>query len=100
MFDMNNLQNMLGDMQKNIKELEEKSKESVFTTKSGGGLLSVSVNGAGEVVDINIDDSLLDDKDALQILLISALNEAYKNMENNKKSLALNMLGGLNPFGS
>lgn len=100
MFDMNNLQNMLGDMQKNIKELEEKSKESVFTAKSGGGLLSVSVNGAGEVVDINIDDSLLDDKDALQILLISALNEAYKNMENNKKSLALNMLDGLNPFGS
>ncbi|WP_407381626.1 YbaB/EbfC family nucleoid-associated protein [Helicobacter sp.] len=100
MFDMNNLQNMLGDMQKNIKELEEKSKENVFTAKSGGGLLSVSVNGAGEVVDINIDDSLLDDKDALQILLISALNEAYKNMENNKKSLALNMLGGLNPFGS
>lgn len=100
MFDINNLQNMLGDMQKNIKELEEKSKESVFTAKSGGGLLSVSINGAGEVVDINIDDSLLEDKEALQILLISALNEAYKNMESNKKSLALNMLGGLNPFGS
>ncbi len=89
---------MLGDMQKNVKELEEKSRQTLFNAKSGGGLVSVSINGAGEVVDISIDDSLLEDKDSLQILLISALNDAYKNMAENKKSLALSMLGGLNPF--
>ena len=98
MFDMKNLSQMLGGMQEQIKEMEQKSKETIMTTKSGGGLLSVSIIGSGEVVDILIDDSLLEDKQSLQILLISALNDAYKNVEENKKSLALGMLGKINPL--
>ena len=98
MFDMKNLSEMLGGMQEQMQEMEKQSKEVVMTTKSGGGLLSVSINGAGEVVDIAIDDSLLEDKESLQILLISALNDAYKNVEENRKSLALGMLGKINPF--
>lgn len=89
---------MLGGMQEQIQEIEQKSKDTILTAKSGGGLLSVSINGAGEVVDILIDDSLLEDKESLQILLISALNDAYKNVEENRKSLALGMLGKINPF--
>ncbi len=89
---------MLGGMQEQIQEMEQKSKDTILTAKSGGGLLSVSINGVGEVVDILIDDSLLEDKESLQILLISALNDAYKNVEENRKSLALGMLGKINPF--
>lgn len=89
---------MLGGMQEQIQEMEQKSKDTILTAKSGGGLLSVSINGAGEVVDILIDDSLLEDKESLQILLISALNDAYKNVEENRKSLTLGMLGKINPF--
>ncbi|GAD20081.1 YbaB/EbfC family nucleoid-associated protein [Helicobacter fennelliae] len=99
MFDMNNLAAMFGDMQKNVKELEEKSKNVVLSAKSGGGMVSVSMNGAGEVVDLHIDDSLLEDKESLQILLISAFNDVYKGVEENKKSMALGMLGGMNMFG-
>lgn len=98
MFDIKNLSQMLGGMQEQIQEMEQKSKDTILTAKSGGGLLSVSINGAGEVVDILIDDSLLEDKESLQILLISALNDAYKNVEENRKSLALVMLGKINPF--
>lgn len=98
MFDIKNLSQMLGGMQEQIQEMEQKSKDTILTVKSGGGLLSVSINGAGEVVDILIDDSLLEDKESLQILLISALNDAYKNVEENRKSLALGMLGKINPF--
>ncbi|MGX3044374.1 YbaB/EbfC family nucleoid-associated protein [Helicobacter sp. T3_23-1056] len=98
MFDMKNLSQMLGGMQEQMQEMEKQSKEMIMTAKSGGGLLSVSINGAGEVVDIAIDDSLLEDKESLQILLISALNDAYKNVEENRKSLALGMLGKMSPF--
>ncbi|ETD22736.1 YbaB/EbfC family nucleoid-associated protein [Helicobacter macacae] len=98
MFDIKNLSQMLGGMQEQIQEMEQKSKDTILTAKSGGGLLSVSINGVGEVVDILIDDSLLEDKESLQILLISALNDAYKNVEENRKSLALGMLGKINPF--
>ena len=99
-FDLSKMQDMLQDMQSKAKELEEQSKSVVMTTKGGGGLVQVSVNGAGEVVDITIDNSLLEDKESLQILLISTINDALKMVEDNKKSQALNMFGGLNPFGT
>ena len=34
----------------------------------------------------------------LQILLISAMNDAAKMVEDNKKSQAMGMMGGMNPF--
>lgn len=98
MFDMKEFQSLLNTMQEQIKELESSAQDSVITAKSGGGLVGVSMNGAGEVVDISIDDSLLEDKESLQILLISALNDAHKSVESNKRSQALSLLGGINPF--
>lgn len=95
MFDSEKLTEMLGDLQKTAKEIEEQSKEKIYTSKSGGGLVSISVNGSGEVIDLNIDSSLLEDKESLQILLISAINEAYHNVSENKKAEAMGMLGNL-----
>jgi DNA-binding YbaB/EbfC family protein len=97
-FDMNKMSAMMGDMQNRVKELEEKAKEIELTAKSGGGLVKVTMNGLGEVVDVTIDDSLLHDKSSLQILLMSAINDANKMVEDNRKSQAMGMMGGMNPF--
>ncbi|MCI6217284.1 MAG: YbaB/EbfC family nucleoid-associated protein [Helicobacter sp.] len=98
MFDPKQLGDIFANMQESLKQMNEKNKDTLFTAKSGGGLVEVSFNGAGEIVDLNIDESLLEDRDSLQILLLGALNDAYKNMEQNKQSNALNMLGDLNLF--
>lgn len=98
MFDVEGLKNIFGGMQKEVEDFQEKAKNTVLSAKSGGGLVSVSINGAGELVDLNIDDSLLEDKESLQILLMSALNDAYKSVEENKKNMALNLLGGMKSF--
>ena len=97
--DMSNLTEMIGDFQKKAEEIQEENSNKTFTAKSGGGMVSVSINGNGEVVDVNIDDEMLDDKDSLQILLISAVNDAIKMVEDNKKSSTMQMFGGMNPFG-
>jgi len=97
--DMSKMGEMLEQLQSKAKELEEKSKSVILTAKAGGGMVEVSANGMGEVVDITIDDTLLDDKESLQILLISAVNDVNKMVEDNKKSQAMGMMGGLNPFG-
>ena len=97
--DLNKMNEMMKEVQEKAKELEEKTKSTILTAKGGGGMVRVSANGAGEIVDIEIDDSLLDDKEALQILLISTINEVLKSIEENKKSQALNLMGGFNPFG-
>lgn len=91
---------MMEQIQEKAQEIQEQAKNVTFTAKAGGGMVEVTVNGAGEVVDISIDDSLLEDKESLQILLISAMNDANKMVEDNKKSQAMGMMGGMNPFGS
>jgi len=98
--DMGKMSEMIGQMQEKAQEMQEQAKNVEFTAKAGGGLIEITANGAGEVIDMNIDDSLLDDKESLQILLISAMNDVTKMIEDNKKSQAMGMMGGMNPFGS
>ena len=97
--DLGNMGKMMEEMQEKAKEIQEQAKNVQFTAKAGGGLVELTANGAGEVIDLNIDDSLLDDKEYLQILLMAAMNEANKMVEDNKKSQAMGMMGGMNPFG-
>jgi len=98
--DFGNMGKMMEQIQAKAKEIQEQAKNVTFTAKAGGGMLMVTADGSGEIVDITIDDSLLDDKESLQILLISAMNDVNKMVEDNKKSQAMGMMGGLNPFGS
>lgn len=90
---------MLEGMQENAKKLQAELESKVFKVKSGGALVEITINGKSEVTDINIDDSLLSDKESLQILLIGAINDANKMVEDNRQNSALGMLGGMNPFG-
>jgi len=97
--DMSKMGQMMEELQVKAKEMEEQSKKVMLTAKAGGGMIEVTANGGGEVVDITIDDSILEDKESLQILMISAINDVMKMVEDNKKSQAMGMMGGLNPFG-
>jgi len=89
---------MLEQMQEQAQKLESELAERTFTVKTGGGMVKLEMNGKGEAIDLEIDDSLLEDKSSLQILLIAAINDAVKMVEDNKKHSAMGMLGGLNPF--
>lgn len=105
MFDGIDLKNLnLGDMinkfQDMAKEQEKINEQELFTAKAGGGMVEISINGKSEVVDLQIDDSLLEDKDSLQILLISCMNDIIKQAEENKKRVAMNLMGNLGDLGS
>ncbi len=97
--DMSKMGQMMEELQSKAKEMEEKQKLVTMTAKAGGGMIEVTANGSGEIIDMTIDDSILDDKESLQILLISAMNDVLKMVEDNKKSQAMGMMGGMNPFG-
>jgi len=97
--DMSKMGQMMEELQSKAKEMEEQQKQLTMTAKAGGGMIKVTANGSGEIIDITIDNSVLDDKESLQILLISALNDVLKMVEDNKKSQAMGMMGGVNPFG-
>ncbi len=86
----------LNEMMKKLQESMEEQNTKTYTAKSGGGLVEATVNGQFEVIDLKIDDSLLEDKESLQILIMSAINDAIKMAVEDKKQEALNMFGGLN----
>ncbi len=91
---------MLEGMQENAAKLQAELASKTFSVKTGGGMVELSVNGAGEVIDLEIDDELLSDKESLQILLIGAMNDVNKMVQQNQQSSAMGMLGGMNLFGS
>ncbi|HIP55188.1 MAG TPA: YbaB/EbfC family nucleoid-associated protein [Sulfurimonas autotrophica] len=92
---LGNMGKFLEGMQENAAKLKEELASKTFSVKSGGGLIELTLNGNGEVIDLEIDEELLSDKDSLQILLIGAINDANKMVQQNQQSSALNMFSGL-----
>ena len=99
-FDLSKVGAMLEEAQKQAQKMQEDARNKQFTAKSGGGMVSVSMDGNGEVIDITLADSLLSDKESLQILLISAMNDVSKMVEDNKKLATTQKLSGIGGFGA
>lgn len=96
--DFSKMGKMLQQAQESAQKMQEESAKKEFTSKSGGGMIKVTGNGSGEIIDIDIDNSLLEDRESLQILLISAVNDVNKMIEEDRKLSATSMLGGLGAF--
>lgn len=88
----------LGQMKARAEELQQKMARLHITGEAGAGLVRVTVTGEGTVVSVQIDPALLSprDKEMLEELMVSAVNEAAKKareaMAHEMKSLA----GGMN----
>ncbi len=97
--DLSQMGKMFEKAQEEAKKLQEDMESKEYLAKSGGGLVKVKANGKGEIIDIEIDDSLLEDKDSMQILLISAINDVLNMVQEDKKSMAMQMFGKLGGLG-
>jgi len=97
---MSKMGKMMEQLQEQAAKLQEEVKSIRLKAKGGGGMVEIEASGEGEIIDISIDDSLLEDKESLQILLISTINDINKMVEDNKKSQAMGMFGGLGDLGA
>jgi len=86
---------MLEQVQAQSAKLDEELASKSYTAKVGGGMMSITMSGKGEVIDVTMDDSLLQDKSSLQILLISCINDVNKMVDADKKNSAMGALGGM-----
>ena len=90
---MKKAQQMQKEMVKIQKEIEELEAEG----QSGGGLVSVLVNGKKKIISINIDSNALqEDKDILEDLILSATNQALDTIDKISKEKMDPLTGGLN----
>ena len=95
---MADLEKAVSSMQEQAKKVEEENENKLFTGKSGGGMIEVTMNGKGETIDIKIDPSLFDDIKSLQILIVAGINDALALVQENQKNNAMGMISELNPF--
>ena len=90
MFKGGGLGNMMKQAQKMQEDMQEAQAEIAnmeSTGEAGGGLVSITVNGAHECKRVNIDASLLedDDKEMLEDLIAAAFNDAAHKMAETSK---------------
>lgn len=101
---MGNMQGMMKKMQKMQKEMmeaQEALNAEQFEGAAGGGMVKVTVTGQREVVDVNLDASVVDPEDIemLQDLIVVATNEALKKVEEKTNATMGKFTQGINlPF--
>lgn len=91
---MKKMQKMQRDMMKAQKEIEE----SIFTATAGGGLVSVEVTGTKVINKISIKPDIVDpdDVETLEDVLMLALNEAFRQVDDKSQSTMGQFTQGLN----
>ncbi len=76
---MRQAQKMQEDMQAKQSELEERE----YEISAGGGVVNVKINGKKEILSISLEPEIIDpdDKETLEDILVAAVNEAIKRVE-------------------
>lgn len=95
---MGNLMKQAQQFQSKMAKLQEELGKKTIEASSGGGMVTVVVNGQQELVSINIDPEVVDpeDIDMLQDLVLAAVNDGMaraKKMVNDEMG---KLTGGLN----
>lgn len=83
MFDMMNLLGKVKEVQAKIKQAKDNLVTLSATGESGAGMVKATVNGARQVISLEIDPDLLkkEDKEMVQDLTVAAVNIAMANIE-------------------
>ena len=99
---------MLGQAQEMQQQMEQRLSSTVVEATSGGGAVTVKMNGKKQVLSLKIDPAAVaglvsgtpgsnaEDIEMLEDLITAALNEAGRRADESLKSGLSGMLGGLN----
>jgi DNA-binding YbaB/EbfC family protein len=98
---MNNLMKQAQRMQKQMEEKTKEMEEKEWEASVGGGAVTVKVSGKKEVTSITLSPEVVDpdDIEMLQDLVIAAVNEAFRKMEEESQEAMNSIAGGLGSLG-
>lgn len=92
-----NLQDMLSQARQQAEKLQEKMQQIVVDASSGGGTVTVKMNGQKQLLSINIEPEIVKsgDIEMLQDLVVAAVNQASQKVDDALKSSLGGMFGGM-----
>lgn len=85
-------------MQQDLIRMQEEMENKTFTATAGGGMVTATVNGKHEVVELEIKPEAVDpdDVEMLQDMVIAAVNEAMRTADAESANNMSRLTGGLN----
>ena len=94
---MNNLMKQAQKMQKQMEESQKALEEKEFTAAAGGGAVTVTASGKKEITSVKLKEEVVDpdDIEMLEDLIMAAVNEALRKVEEETQSSMSKLTGGL-----
>lgn len=85
-------------LQQEMIRMQQEQESKTYTCASGGGMVSATVNGKHELVNLEINPEAVDpdDVDMLQDMIMAAVNEAMRTADTDAASNMSRLTGGLN----
>ena len=91
------IQEMMSRAQDMQRQMQDKMKETVVEASSGGGVVTVKMNGVKQVLSVKIDPEVVKsgDIEMLQDMVAAAVNSAAQKADESVQSSLGGMLGGM-----
>ena len=88
---------MMKQAQQMQEQLQKQMQELRVEGNAGGGMVTVTINGAKQVLKIAIDPEVVskDDVEMLQDLILAAINDAQRKVDDQLSQQMSGLMGGL-----
>jgi DNA-binding YbaB/EbfC family protein len=99
--DMNKMMQQVQQMQEQVAKAQEELATQTVEASAGGGMVTVTANGALQITEIKIAKEAIDpdDPDMLADMVLAAVNEALRSAQGLMESRLGGMMGGLGGLG-
>ncbi|HSK08506.1 MAG TPA: YbaB/EbfC family nucleoid-associated protein [Vicinamibacterales bacterium] len=92
-----NIQQMMKQAQQMQERLQKQMAEMRVEASAGGGMVSVAVSGNKQLLSVTLDPEVVskDDVEMLQDLIVAAVNDAHRKVEEELQKQVGGMMGGM-----
>ena len=92
---MNSLVKQAQKMQRQMAEMQDELKSKTVETSSGGGAVKVVINGERMIESLTISPDVMDDVEMVQDLVMAAVNEGIRQIEEMTTNQMSKITGGM-----
>ena len=92
-----NLQEMMAQAKQHAEEIQKKMAQTIVEASAGGGTVIVKMNGQKQLLTVKIEPEVVKsgDVEMIQDLVMAAVNEASRRVDQAMQSSLGGMLGGM-----
>jgi nucleoid-associated protein EbfC len=90
-----NMQSMMKQAQQMQQRMQEEVAQIRVEASAGGGMVTVKMDGHKNVLGVKIDPEVTGDVEMLQDMVLAAVNEAAKKVDEEAQSKMGGLLGGM-----